>query len=612
MPNHIYKNLTFIAICLGILISFWFNSDWTQLCAGLALFLFGMQCLEEGLQKLAGGKLETILAKSTATPVHSMLFGMGATAVMQSTTLVSLLTIAFISTGLIQLASGIAIILGANLGATSGIWLLALAGQNLSLSPLALPMLVLGVLASFRGRKGKALGRVILGISFIFLGIDWIKLGFSGFTEQFDLSAYQVTGLAGTLIFIGIGLLITIVLQSSHATLMLTLAALASGQIDLAQSLAIAIGSNVGSSISTALVGMLGGNRAGQRLALAHLIFNTVTALLALLLINPLTWFVQLVVGNALVQLALFHTLFNVLGVGVFWPIQKKLAKLLEKIWPDKTEPAVLIVEDQNKTSLERIHARYINDNALASEETIVSTMIQEIQYLGRLSIEVICHTIYIPVTQLATQEIDESSLKQTPEKHALDAEQLYQKYIKGVYSDLLGFIGKIETPSLSEEHQKFILSCQIVALQLVEMIKDAGHLQKNFHYYLSAEESSTQYLYEQLRQHMFYALHTLYQLAQTNTEIEEWLDTLNGLNVTAQQFEQDFTNTLFIHTRNQEINSLQMSSLMNDSSYVNRIIRGFCNVLTLIADEENVLFHNAPTLPVEQTLYTNTNEDNE
>src|SRR5690606_11793707 len=130
--------------------------------------LFGMQCLEEGLQELAGGKLEQLLGRSTSTPFRALLFGTGATFLLQPSTLVSLLTIAFLSTGLLELAGGIAVIFGANLGATSGIWLLAMAGQNLSLSPLALPLLVFGVLASFTGPAGRGGGRILLGIAFIF------------------------------------------------------------------------------------------------------------------------------------------------------------------------------------------------------------------------------------------------------------------------------------------------------------------------------------------------------------------------------------------------------------------------------------------------------------
>ncbi len=155
---------------LALFWSFWASHGWLELCAGLALFLFGMQCLEEGLRQLAGSRLEQLLGRATATPFKGLMFGISGTMLLQSSTLVSLLTIAFISTGLIQLAGGIAILFGANLGSTSGIWLLALLGHNLSLSPLALPLLVVGVLAGFTGERGKGIGRVLLGIASSFSG----------------------------------------------------------------------------------------------------------------------------------------------------------------------------------------------------------------------------------------------------------------------------------------------------------------------------------------------------------------------------------------------------------------------------------------------------------
>src|SRR5690554_8173095 len=146
------KSFVLPVLALAILsASFWYSAGWLQLCAGLALFLFGMQCLEEGLKELAGSRLEQLLERSTATPLKGLMFGVGGTMILQSTTLMSLLTIAFISTGLIHLAGGISILLGINLGTSGGIWLLAAAGQNFSLSPLALPLLVFGVLAGFNG-----------------------------------------------------------------------------------------------------------------------------------------------------------------------------------------------------------------------------------------------------------------------------------------------------------------------------------------------------------------------------------------------------------------------------------------------------------------------------
>jgi len=575
----------------GVLIlswSFWASDGWLELCAGLALFLFGMQCLEEGLRQLAGSKLEQLLARSTATPLKGLLFGMSGTMLLQSSTLVSLLTIAFISTGLIKLAGGIAILFGANLGSTTGIWLLALAGQNVSLSPLALPLLVFGVLASFTGEKGKAAGRIVLGIAFIFLGIDQIKTGFSSFGGM-DLSQYHAGGLAGQLMFVAIGLFATVVLQSSHATLMLTLTALASGQLDLAQALATAIGANVGTSVTTAFVGSLGGNRSGQRLALAHVLFNVTTAVLAIALLVPLAWLVQWLVTplglgeNRLIQLALFHTLFNGMGVLLFWPWQAQLANLLLRVLPERVEPAVLITELAQAMPAEPLtHARYLNDRALDSADAAASAVAQELQHLARLSLEVICHATYLPVNQLRQQgTIDETLIRSKPDAQALDAERLYQRHIKGVYSDLLTFMGRLELP-LDESHQAFWLNCQVAALQLVDAVKDAKHLQKNLGHYLRTDESAARQAYVELRRHLLESLREIRALNHSELPDELWRERLNWLDERAAQFDADFRRRLFESIRNHKLDGLQSSSLMNDLGYASRIIQSLRNALLL------------------------------
>ncbi|WP_313220619.1 Na/Pi cotransporter family protein [Stutzerimonas nitrititolerans] len=574
--------------------SFWSNEGWLQLCAGLALFLFGMQCLEEGLRDLAGSHLEQLLARSTATPFKGLLFGMGGTMLLQSSTLVSLLTIAFISTGLIKLAGGVAILLGANLGATSGIWLLAMAGQNLSLSPLALPLLVFGVLASFTGDKGKAAGRVVLGIAFIFLGIDQIKAGFSSFDDGLDMSAWQAEGVLGQLTFVAIGMLATVVLQSSHATLMLTLAALAGGQLELSQSLAIAIGAKVGSSVTTAFVGSLGGNRGGQRLALAHVVFNVLTALVALVLLLPLGWLVQWLVtpfglgDNALIQLALFHTLFNGMGVLLFWPWQPQLVRQLERWLPDRAEPLVLITELATAEQPEpRAHARYLSERALDSADSAASAVAQELLHLERLSLEVICHALFIPVEQLLQQgKLDEAILQAQPSPQSLDAEQLYQRHIKGVYGDLLSFMGRLDTP-LDEGQQNFWLSCQVAALQLVDAVKDAKHLQKNLGRYLRKEASPVRDAYVQLRRHLLEALREMRALNQSELPGELWRDRLCWLDARAADFDAAFRKQLFEAVRNRQFDGLQTSSLMNDLGYASRIIQSLRNALLLGEGQE-------------------------
>lgn len=589
------KYLRWVMLCLlvvGLIASFWFSQGWLQLCAGLAVFLFGMQCLEEGLRQLAGSKLEQILARSTSTSFKSLLFGIGGTLLLQSSTLVSLLTIAFISTGLIQLAGGIAILFGANLGATSGIWLLALAGQNLSLSPLALPLLVFGVLAGFFGTRSKAAGRIVLGIAFIFLGIDQIKDGFASFGDL-DMTGMQAGGLAGALLFTAIGMAITVVLQSSHATLMLTLAALASGQLELGQSLAIAIGSNVGSSVTTAFVGSLGGNRSGQRLALAHVLFNITTGTLAFCLLEPLTWLVHALAeplglgDNSLIQLAMFHTLFNAMGVALFWPLQERLARVLIRWLPERAEPQVLITEllPEQVVEPQRTQARYLSERALDSVEAASGAVVQELGHLGRLSLEVICHALYLPVDQLARSRADEQLLQAKPSHAGFDAEHLYQFHIKGVYGDLLSFMGRMELP-MDEAHQQFWVSCQLAALQLVDAVKDAKHLQKNLGHYLDAPPSAVRDAYVELRRHLLTTLHEVRELARSDLPEDVWQSRLRWLDEQAAGFDAGFRQRLFADVRSGRLDGLQTSSLMNDLGYASRIFQSLRNVLMLGSEQ--------------------------
>lgn len=589
------KYLRWVMLCLlvvGLIASFWFSQGWLQLCAGLAVFLFGMQCLEEGLRQLAGSKLEQILARSTSTSFKSLLFGIGGTLLLQSSTLVSLLTIAFISTGLIQLAGGIAILFGANLGATSGIWLLALAGQNLSLSPLALPLLVFGVLAGFFGTRSKAAGRIVLGIAFIFLGIDQIKDGFASFGDL-DMTGMQAGGLAGALLFTAIGMAITVVLQSSHATLMLTLAALASGQLELGQSLAIAIGSNVGSSVTTAFVGSLGGNRSGQRLALAHVLFNITTGTLAFCLLGPLTWLVHALAeplglgDNSLIQLAMFHTLFNAMGVALFWPLQERLARVLIRWLPERAEPQVLITEllPEQVVEPQRTQARYLSERALDSVEAASGAVVQELGHLGRLSLEVICHALYLPVDQLARSRADEQLLQAKPSHAGFDAEHLYQFHIKGVYGDLLSFMGRMELP-MDEAHQQFWVSCQLAALQLVDAVKDAKHLQKNLGHYLDAPPSAVRDAYVEVRRHLLTTLHEVRELARSDLPEDVWQSRLRWLDEQAAGFDAGFRQRLFADVRSGRLDGLQTSSLMNDLGYASRIFQSLRNVLMLGSEQ--------------------------
>ncbi|MBF0251594.1 MAG: Na/Pi cotransporter family protein, partial [Alphaproteobacteria bacterium] len=254
------KRIVLPAIFVILAYGFWISPNFKEIAAGVAIFLFGMLFLEEGFKAFTGGLLEKLLKRTTSGLGKSIGFGIVTTTVMQSSSLVSVITISFLSAGLIGLAEGIGIIFGANIGTTTGAWLVAGLGLKVNIAAYAMPMLVFGVILVLQSsRTLKGVGYVLAGLGFLFLGIHHMKEGFEAFRETVDLAAFAMTGYAGLFVYTGIGLFATVVMQSSHATLVLIITALASGQITYENGLALAIGANIGTTI-TAIIGAISAN----------------------------------------------------------------------------------------------------------------------------------------------------------------------------------------------------------------------------------------------------------------------------------------------------------------------------------------------------------------
>ncbi|WP_036496300.1 MULTISPECIES: Na/Pi cotransporter family protein [unclassified Neisseria] len=574
MAKLIQKYFLFAVLLLALAASFAYSPPWLRLCYGLALFLFGMQNIEEGLRNAAGGRLEGWMRKSTATPLKGVLFGTGATLILQSSTLVALLAMAFLSSGMITLPGGIAIILGTNLGATGGVWLLALAGQNLSLSPAALPMLVFGILLGFFGGRSRALGRVLVGVALIFLGVDEIKDGFQAFGADIDFSGTQIGGMAETLLFFTVGFLLTVVLQSSHATLLLALAALSGGQLTLMQGFAVAVGSCVGTSVSTALVGMLGSDCSGRRLAVAHVLFNVVTAALSLAVWLPLTQAVilagQWLGMGALLQLALFHTLFNVLGIAVFWKFQDRLARELTRRLPDAADAGSLPEETA------ALEAQYLNANMLLSPDTALAALGKEVRHLDKAGVETVCHALFLPPPLLYDETADDRNLPDPAPPLDADVPRLYARQIKPLFSSILEFAGKLD-PS-DETQQRQLAAEQTAAWQIVETVKESQHLQKNMQQYLSDSASPANRDYLRLRRHVFKTLLLFRRTDGADTE-EARAELAHQLDAHIETLE-TLRGRAMVKLRNKELNGWQASSLLNDITYARRIGRALAEIL--------------------------------
>lgn len=355
------------------------------IAAGIGLFLLGMQQLENGLHTLSGGLLERTLRHSTASTTRSVVFGAGATALLQSSSLVTLLTMSFVGAGLITLPAAIAMLFGANLGTTTGAWLIALFGLRIDMATLSMPMLAIGLfLLRSKQREWLAAGQLLAGIGLLFLGIHFIKLGFDGLQNLLLMSALPVTGITALLLYTLVGVVATVVMQSSHASMLVTLTALASGQISYDQGLAMAIGANIGTTV-TAIIGALGGNAAARRLAASHVIFNIGTGLVALALLTPLrllvesiAWLLRWDDAELTLRLALFHTLFNTLGLLLTLPWLPQLSRFLEGHFV-APEP-----DPQPSTELKPL---YLTSDARLFADTALTALEREYMHLSQVSL---------------------------------------------------------------------------------------------------------------------------------------------------------------------------------------------------------------------------------
>ena len=253
--------------------------------------MFGMLLMEDAIKTLAGRSFKLFLKKHSNNKIKGILSGGAVTAILQSSSVVSLIVLAFVGAGVIPMKSAIAMVFGANLGTTATGWLVALVGFKVEIQQLAFPLIGVGslMLMMLESKKQwKHLGKAILGLGFLFLGLEFMKTSVNELAENFDLSPYVDYS---PFVFLLIGVVLTAIIQSSSASMVITLSALYSNIIPLESAAAMVIGSDLGTT-ATVLIGGLPGLPAKKRVAMAHFIFNLVTDLLAFL---ALDWLLALV-----------------------------------------------------------------------------------------------------------------------------------------------------------------------------------------------------------------------------------------------------------------------------------------------------------------------------
>lgn len=308
---------------------------------GIGIFLLGMILLTEGLKAVAGDALRRTLERFTGGRVSAMLSGAAVTALVQSSTATTLTTIGFVSAGLLTFPAAVGVIFGANLGTSSTGWIVSLLGLKLKIGVVALPLVAVGALLRLLGRgRWSSVGLALAGFGLIFVGIDLLQSGMATLADRVDPARLTVAGFTGRILLVGVGLGMTVVMQSSSAAVATTLTALHSGAITLEQGALLVIGQNVGTAVTTG-VAALGASVPARRTALAHVLFNALTGVVAFLILPLLLRLDALAAGwlelsDPAVVLAAFHTTFNLLGVALLLPVVERFSRLVERLVPER------------------------------------------------------------------------------------------------------------------------------------------------------------------------------------------------------------------------------------------------------------------------------------
>ncbi|MDD4609080.1 MAG: Na/Pi cotransporter family protein [Bacteroidaceae bacterium] len=427
--------------------------DFLKLIGSLALFLYGMKIMSEGLQKVAGDRLRKILTAMTSNRIMGVFAGVLITALIQSSSATTVMVVSFVNAGLLSLTQSIGVIMGANIGTTVTAWLISLLGFKVDVAALSLPLMAVGIPFLFSNKSSnKSFGEFIFGFSFLFMGLSMIKANVPDLGSNPELLSfvqhYTDMGFFSIILFVIIGALLTLLVQSSSATMAITLVICANGWIDWQLGAALVLGENIGTTI-TANFAALTGNVQARRAALAHFVFNMFGVLWVLAFFYPFTNLISTLVDSisgqsntALVisyKLSAFHTIFNLLNVafliGFVNFIEKTVCSFIRK-----------------KDEDEEYRLRYISGGILSTSELSITQAQKETTLFAER-----VHRMFQLVRQLleVTNENEFNKLFSRIEKYETISDNMeveIANYLNDVSEGRLSAEGKLHIRTLLRE----------------------------------------------------------------------------------------------------------------------------------------------------------------
>ncbi|PRM95566.1 sodium:pantothenate symporter [Aliarcobacter cryaerophilus] len=564
------KYLSYILL-ISLVYLLYVNEDSKYIVAGVAVFIIGMQFMEDGFKFFSGGILEKLIANSTNTNSKAIFLGITATAILQSSSLIAIIVISFLSAKIISLAGALGVVFGSAVGTTATTWIVSTLGVKIDIAAFALPMIIFGVIFRFyKNRNFQGVGNILLGLGFVFLGIGYMKDGFEDLKQGIDLAQFAIDGYAGIIVYTLIGALATVIIQSSSATMALTVTALVTGQIVYINAMAIAVGANIGTA-TTAALGAMVSNANSKRMAVGLFIFKGITAVITLTSLYLMIDFVDYISkylgiksDDWAMKLAVFHTLFNLVGLIIFSFFIPKLVIFLKK----------LFVEDKDSYISK---PKFIDMEVIAVPFAALKATRKETIHLYDNASEVLSHAIMLHRHRYIGKSNISKIVKESSDIIDLNIDEFYESRIKSLYSDIIDY-STYFINELDDEKRSYLNDLRNACRDIAESVKNTKELQKNIKKYISSNNGYIKDEYNYIREAIAKTINTINEMKNSKDDIDvlsksELLkEYLKGLDVIA-------TRRIDILIREKRIDKKMATSLLNDSYHANLIISRLINV---------------------------------
>ena len=437
--------------------------DFLKLIGSLGLFLYGMKIMSEGLQKVAGDRLRSILTAMTTNRVTGVLTGVLITALIQSSSATTVMVVSFVNAGLLTLAESISVIMGANIGTTVTAWIISIFGFKVDMAAFALPLLAIALPLIFSGKSNrKSIGEFIFGFSFLFMGLSYLKANAPDLNANPEMLAfvqnYTDMGFFSILLFLFIGTILTMIVQASAATMAITLIMCANGWISLELGAALVLGENIGTTI-TANLAALTANTQAKRAALAHFVFNVFGVIWVLIIFHPfmelVNWVVDTFFQNNNPEVAIsyklsaFHSIFNICNVCILiWGV-----KLIER-----TVCALIHPKEED----EEPRLRFITGGMLSTAELSILQARKEIHLFAERT-----HRMFGMVQDLMHTEKDDDFNK------LFSRVEKYENISDNMELEIANYLNQVSEGRLSSE-SKLQIRAMLREVTEIESIGDS------------------------------------------------------------------------------------------------------------------------------------------